>query len=509
MRFLSAAILALLAALPAQAQKAKDTVRLAFIDPIATILEYEDPKPETRLTTAAVFDNLLCYDRETRGFKPLLAAAWRQIDERTLEMTLRDDVVFHDGTPFTADDVVYTLSWATAPGNKMRYAADDLAWLDHAERVDATRVRIVAKQPTPLALIRLAISAPILPARLHGALGDKSDFGRRTPVGTGPYRVVSIDAGKGIELARSGAYPQGSPCKPAATIGHIVALPMPDEQTQVAQLATGGLELIRTSSKDQAEMMARMPGLAVTASQGLSFHYMTMDAIGRSGNAALSKLGVRQAIVRSIDRDLLGPSVLPGGAVVKALDALCLPNQIGCDYSLKPPPYDPAAARRLLAEAGYPDGFDMELTAIPGSYTIAEALAGEMRKIGIRATVDKSTFGAYRQKQRDGKIQSLVGQWTLAGLPDVSATVEFYFDGGARDFWRDPLILGLAEQGVTTLDPGQRKAIYRRIFDRVTEMSYVLPIANRPDVYIHSQDLVVAQGAVNVYGINLQEMRWK
>jgi peptide/nickel transport system substrate-binding protein len=509
MRFLPAAALALLVAVPAQAQKAKDTVRMAFIDPIATILEYEDPKPETRLTTAAVFDNLLCYDRDTRDFKPLLATSWRQVDERTLEMTLRDDVVFQDGTKFSADDVVYTLNWAIDPGNKLRYAADDLAWLDHAEKIDDHTVRIVAKQPTPLALIRFAISAPILPAKLHGALADKSDFGRKTPVGTGPYRVVSIDPGKGIDMVRAASYPQGSPCKPAAAIGHVVALPMPDEQTQVAQLATGGLELIRTSSRDQAEMMVQMPGLAVTASQGLSFHYMTMDAINRSGNAALSKLEVRQAIVKSIDRDLLGPSVLPGGNVVKALDALCLPNQIGCDYTRKPPAYDPVAAKRMLAEAGYPDGFDLELTAIPGSYTVAEALAGEMRKIGIRAVVDKATFGAYRQKQRDGKIQSLVGQWTLAGLPDVSATVDFYFDGAARDYWRDPLILKLAKDGLATLDPEQRKAIYRQIFDRVTEMSYVLPISNRPDVYIHSQDLVVAKGAVNVYGINLQEMRWK
>src|SRR4051794_5517735 len=134
MRLLPAAALALLVALPAQAQKAKNTVRIAFIDPIATILEYEDPKPETRLTTAAIFDNLLCYDRETRGFKPLLASSWRQVDDRTLEVTLRDDVVFHDGSRFTADDVVYTLSWAIDPGNKLRYAADDLAWLDHAEK---------------------------------------------------------------------------------------------------------------------------------------------------------------------------------------------------------------------------------------------------------------------------------------------------------------------------------------------------------------------------------------
>jgi peptide/nickel transport system substrate-binding protein len=499
----------LLAAGAAQAQKAKDTVRLAFVDPISTVLDYDDPKSETRLTSAMVFDNLVCFDPATRGFKPLLASSWTQIDERTIEFKLRDDLRFHDGSPLTADDVVYTMGWVLAPGTNLRFLAEDFGWLDRVEKIDATTVRFIGKQPTSTALAHLSVSAPILPAKLHGSYAVKSDFGRTAPIGSGPYKVVSLDPSRGIEFVKNDAYTHGGDCKHAPQIGHIRILPIPDEQTQIAQLSTGGLDLLKVFSKDQVDMLAANPGFTVTASQGLTFHYMTMDSINRSGNAALSNLKVRQALVRAIDRKLVAKEVLAGGDEVKVLDGLCVPIQIACEFSSKPPSYDPAAARALLAEAGYPDGIDIEITATPGSQGLGEALAGELRKIGVRARVDKVTFAGYRQKQRDGKAQVIVGQWPSSGLPDVSATTQFFFDGAARDYWRDPEIARLAEKGLATIDEGARKAIYRQIFDRVNEMSYVLPVSTKPDVFVHTRDLFVAQGSINAYGAVPWEMRWK
>jgi peptide/nickel transport system substrate-binding protein len=493
----------------ASAQKAKDTVRLAFVDPISTVLDYDDPKSETRLTSAMVFDNLVCFDPATRSFKPLLAASWRQVDDRTIEFKLRDDILFHDGTKLTAEDVAYTLGWIIAPNNNLRFLAEDFGWLDHVEKIDATTVRLVAKQPTPTALAHLSVSAPILPAKLHGPLADKRDFGHLAPVGSGPYKVVSLDAGRGIEFVKNDAYRHGGDCKHAPEIGHIRVLPIPDEQTQMAELATGGLDLLKVFSKDQADMLGANPAFAVTASQGLTWQYMTIDSINRSGNAALSNLKVRQALVRAIDRKLVAHEVLAGGDVVQVLDGLCVPIQIACEFSSKPPSYDPAAARALLTEAGYPDGIDLEITATPGSQGLGEALAGELRKIGVRARVDKVTFGTYRQKEVAGKLQILAGSWSAAGLPDVSATVDKFFDGGPRDYSRDPIIGKLAKDGLATLDETKRRAIYRQLFDRVNEQSYVATIANRPDAFVHTKDLRIGLGVINPYGAALTEMYWK
>jgi peptide/nickel transport system substrate-binding protein len=508
-RFVAALMAACLLAGAASAQKAKDIVRLAFVDPISTVLDYDDPKSETRLTSAMVFDNLVCFDPATRSFKPLLAAAWRQVDDRTIEFKLRDDVLFHDGSKLTADDVVYTLGWIIAPNNNLRFLAEDFGWLDHVEKIDATTVRLVAKQPTPTALAHLSVSAPILPAKLHGPLADKRDFGHLAPIGSGPYKVVSLDAGRGIEFVKNDAYRHGGDCKHAPEIGHIRVLPMPDEQTQIAELATGGLDLLKVFSKDQADMLGANPAFTVTASQGLTWQYMTIDSINRSGNAALSNLKVRQALVRAIDRKLVADEVLAGGDVVQVLDGLCVPIQIACEFSSKPPSYDLAAARALLADAGYPDGIDVEITATPGSQGLGEALAGELRKIGVRARVDKVTFAGYRQKQRDGKAQIIVGQWPSSGLPDVSATTQFFFDGAARDYWHDKEIAGLAATALTTLDENARKALYGKIFDRVNELSYILPISTKPDVFVHTKDLYITPGSINAYGAVPWEMRWR
>jgi peptide/nickel transport system substrate-binding protein len=191
------------------------------------------------------------------------------------------------------------------------------------------------------------------------------------------------------------------------------------------------------------------------------------------------------------------------------VDSFCFPIQRGCAYKAKPYPYDLEAARKLLSEAGYPRGFDVEINATPGSHELGEALAGELRKIGVRASVAKLTFGAYRQRQREGKQQILVGQWTSGGFPDVSSTTDFFFNNGDRDYWRDAELTKLSDEGLTTLDEAKRKEIYSRIFDAANERAYVLPISTKPDVFVHPNELEVLTGSLNVYGTELTLMRWK
>ena len=158
---------------------------------------------------------------------------------------------------FTADDVVYTLNYVSNPASKLRFAPQDnnLGWIEKAEKVDDHTVRVIAKQPTPLAMIRLAVFAPIVQAKAHAALANKGDYGRSPALGTGPYEVVSYDPGKGIELVKNPDY-KGSPCKPAGTIGKVSVKAMPDSQTQAAELMVGGLDVGRTQTKDEADAMA-------------------------------------------------------------------------------------------------------------------------------------------------------------------------------------------------------------------------------------------------------------
>jgi peptide/nickel transport system substrate-binding protein len=503
-----AAAVALALAAPAVAQKAKDTVRIPAVNPIQTMLRYDDPQPETGIESEPLFDGLLCFNPRLNKLEPLLALSWTQIDPRTIEFKLRQDVKFHDGSPLTADDIVYTLNWLADPNSNLRFATPDFAIFERAEKIDAETVRIIAREPTPLALQRVAIGFLVVPAKIHSAFEKKTDFGQRSGIGTGPYKAVSFTPGKGFELVKNDDYHHGGDCKHEARIRHVVVTQMPDEQTRLAQLVTGGLDIIHSERKEITEQLAANPDLVVTATEGLTYFYLSMDAVNRSGNAALSDLKVRQAVVQAIDRDLVTHSVLAGTEVMHVLDAPCLPLQSGCAVSRKPYPYDPAAARKLLVEAGYPDGIDVEITTVSDSRPLAEAISGELRKIGIRAKIDPMTIGAYREKQRAGKTQMLTFLWN-PGLFDVAPTVALYFEPGPRNFYHDELIDRLRQEGLVTLDPEKRQEIYRRMWDRVNEQAYILPLASKPHVMIHAKDLDVPTGSFNTWGANLYELSWK
>ncbi len=493
----------------AQAQKAKDTLRVAFADPIGTILIYEDSKPETGFIAGAVFDSLMCFDPQKAKLEPLLATSWNWVNDRLLEVNLRQDVKFHDGSDFSGEDVVYTLSWLLDPNSKLRFT-ENWSWIDHVELVDSFKVRIHSKVPFAPALVRLAMSSmPMIPKSVHGDPARRAEFGIKTPIGTGPYKAEYVDANKGIMLVKNTRYPQASACKPAASIGRVHIAPIPDQQTQIAQLAVGGVDYLKVAEKDQAAFLSADPRLTITATQGLTFNFMAIDGSGRSGNKPLSDIRVRQALIRSIDRDLITKSLVAGGAEAKVLDELCFKSQFGCGFSAKPKPFDRAAAKALLTEAGYPDGFDVELLATPSVFGLAEALAGELRKIGVRAKVDRATFPAYREKQRLGKQQILINEWSSGGLPDAYSTVDYFFGDSPRDYWQDKEIKTLSAQAVSVLDDAKRREIYTRIYDRAVEQSYVLPISTKPAVFVHTKELQIDKGSIGVYGAELNAMRWK
>ncbi len=103
------------------AQKAKDTVRMGFVDPIEAVDFYYDPKPETSFLTRGVFTNLIDYDPDAGKFVPMMATSWQQVNDTTVEFKLRSDVKFHDGTTFSADDAVYTIKWLIDPATKLRF----------------------------------------------------------------------------------------------------------------------------------------------------------------------------------------------------------------------------------------------------------------------------------------------------------------------------------------------------------------------------------------------------
>src|ERR1700744_4081744 len=199
----------------------------------------------------------------------------------------------------------------------------------------------------------------MLDSKVLAKLDNKADYGRTGgAIGTGPYKMVSIDQQKMVLVRNDDYYDKNGPY--SAHIKNIVVRPIPDPQTQIAEFMTGDIDLIRNPSADTARQLAESPNATVTPEHNGMLTYVTLDAQGRSDNKAMMDQRVRKAFMEAIDRKELAKTVLPGGQIAELLDGICIPSNIGCVSSTKPPDFNLEDAKKLLAEAGYPNGLDLE-----------------------------------------------------------------------------------------------------------------------------------------------------
>ena len=261
----------ILATAPAFAQKSKGVMRLVVGEPIKAVDTYFDPKSETGLSVTAVFDRLLHYDDRDGKFKPQLAKSWKRTSPTSIEYELRDDIIWHDGEKFDADDVVYTLNWLIDKKTKLRFKRNFL-WMKTIEKISPHKVRITGKKPFALDLYRVAFSNHIFPEHIHAKLKNKAVFGVN-PVGTGIYKAVAVNKNKGITLEVNPAAKHGGEYWKPSNVKRFQITQIPDMQTQVAHLLTGGVDVVRDLPADQVNSLRGKPGLAVTASTNLVYIY--------------------------------------------------------------------------------------------------------------------------------------------------------------------------------------------------------------------------------------------
>ncbi len=508
--FVGAATAALVAATPARADKAHDTLRVAFDQPVRLIDALQNPNPEANLVDRTVMDNLIAYDVATKTFKGQAAESWTQIDPTTLELKLRHGIKFTDGTDFDADDAIYSFNYALDPTANFLFKDSRFGWIDRAEKIDQYTIRVHSKEPTGIMLARLWSGPPMLPAHVHSKLADKTDFGRK-PVGTGPYKVESFDAATGATVLVKNAYYNWGGYEPAAKIGRIEIQPIPDAQTRLAKILVGDLDLIFNAEYDDAKNVAgQNPNYKVFVAPTISFSYILFDAADRSGIHYLKDKRVREALERSIDREGLRKALLPPEFSSKpAMAAMCHQEHYGCAWSQQPVSYDPAKAKALLAEAGLKDGFDLELLTWGQARTIAEAVAGDFRKIGVRASVNATSINVFQKARGDGKAQTQVVLWDNGGgAPDVDTTAAFYFLPGSRNYNADEELTKLTDQGSHEIDPAKRTAIYTKLFDKVNEERYAMPLVELPAILVESKDLVVDTNHLKPEGFLFNRLSW-
>jgi peptide/nickel transport system substrate-binding protein len=472
-------------ALPAAAQKSADTLRVVERNAVTNVDPYYNQLRSGLVLAHHGWDGLVYRDPETFQAKPLLATEWKIVDDLTLEFKLRQGVKFHNGDPFTADDVVYTLNLVSAPDSRVSTPSNS-NWIDKVEKIDDFAVRVKLKKPTPAALEYFAMVLPIYPKAYREKVG--ADGYAKAPVGAGPYRITRVDAGH-VDFVRFDDYWAGSPRgKPA--IGKLQVRFVPDPATEMTELLAGRADFIWNFSPDQFEGVNRMPTLRAVRQESMRVGFLRLETGGTSEAAKpIANLKVRQAIFHAIDRQQIADKLIQGGSRVPP--APCFPTQFGCDGdSAVRYPYDPAKARQLLAEAGYPNGFETEMVSyiLPQWGASVQAFLGA---VGIKAKLTQLQVQALIQRCAiKGECPMDLGSWGSYSINDVSAIMPVYFGGTQNtDHARDPEIAKLIEAGGTTMDPAKRAAAYSAAIKLATERAYWVPLHTYVTTYGLSKTL--------------------
>lgn len=499
-----AGAVAALAAFPASAQKAKDTLRIAVTTNIPQLSIYEFAQPDADFFYRELYDNLMIYNEEKKTFESRLAKSARQTGPTTIEFELRDDITFHSGNKMTADDAVYTLNWTVAPDTKMFLQNRYTGVIKSAEKTGPYTFRLHTVAPTAIDMLRLR-SFFVYDSKVHQPMADKTEYGRKG-IGTGPMQLTSFEPGAKLVMTPFKDFKLGKPNEISRIEGYFIG----DQQTQIAQLLTGGIDLMRNPTQDQMSEFSKRPGFGASVTEGNNILYMTYDTINRSEEAkALTDVRVRRAIIMALDRELLIKQIGVKGQDPRPLPALCISSMIACVHNTAAPGFNRDEAKKLLAEAGYANGFKLEITTVPQYRPWAEAIAGELRKVSIEATVNPQTDVVIRKLRSTGKIQMAMENMPVLAIPDAHLTYQINFGNRSELYIKDDQFLKLGEDGLSTRDPALRDRIYAQMFDRINDQMYLLPLTAIPSTYLHTAEVVYRQTPGFKFTPRITDFHWK
>jgi peptide/nickel transport system substrate-binding protein len=325
---------------------------------------------------------------------------------------------------------------------------------------------------SPAVMEYLAMVTPIWPKAYREKVG--SETFSHAPIGTGPYTITKVDGTTEIDLERYDGYYADSP-KGRAAIRYIKIHEVPDATTELTELLGGRADWIWGYNADQYDKIARVPDLKALRFGIMRVHFLTIDAAGRTGaDNPLTKPKVRQAIISAIDRATMAKQLVQGDSEV--VDTPCFPSQFGCAVSAAVKyRYDPARAKQLLAEAGYPNGFDTGLVSY-NTPQINAALQSYLKAVGINLRIQQLQIGAAIQKAEAGEAPLYSGSWGSNSVNDISAFMPYFLGGGLDDYAHDADVRELLTKAGTTLDAEVRQKAYSDAIRIATERVDFIPL---------------------------------
>lgn len=439
-----------------------------------------------------LFDTLLTTDAKAQ-LRPGLAESWRPIGTDGWEFTLREGVRFHDGTPFTAEDIAFTFQRIPQVRGPGASYTTHIRPVQRVEVVDPRTIRIYTHGPSPLLPTYLA-QVMLLSRHLHADATTAEFNTGRLAVGTGPFRLVSYATGDRIVLARNDAYWGERPHWANVTYRIIT-----NDSARTAALLAGDVDFIDQVPTTDIARMRRDQRFRVSETTSLRVMYITLDGqrdapvplLAAASGAPLDRnpladIRVRRALAMAIDRRMLVERVMEGAAM--ATDQFMPPGTFSHIPGRPIPAADAQGARRLLAEAGYPDGFTLTLIGSNDRYMndsrIVQAVGQMWSRIGVRTTVEAQPYATFigRATRREAPAALLTwgnstGEVSVL-LNSVLRTRNRERGHGAanRTHYSNATMDRLLSEAETEMDPAKRESLLRQASVAVLDDVPMVPL---------------------------------
>ena len=421
--------------------------------------------------------------------KPALAESWKLLDEKSVEFTLREGVLFHNGEEMTSEDVAFTfgsqiLTGEDAPGKAVGGAF--LSNIESVEAVDRYTVRITAKSPDALLLTRFANNPTQIISKKAYMESDGWEEFSKMPVGTGPYRIVEFTDNVRIVLERFEDY-WG---EDAGAASRIEFRYVPELSTRIAGLRSGEFDIITEIPPDQADAIDAMSGVKVVGGPVLNIYGMFFD---ETNSSPMKDKRVREALTLAVDRELLVETLfsnlttIPRNWQMRVFGDMYLADYPGVEYN-------PQRAKELLKEANY-QGEKIIYRSLPGYYTleqtVAEAVTQMWQDIGVN--VELQIKENWSQITEDNDERHIINGSFSAYYPDPVGQFERRFGengGGDGSFWYNSEQFNeLGRRLETTVYTAERREIFKEMLDMFQSDPKGLYLYNLPMIYAIADDV--------------------
>lgn len=405
-----------------------------------------------------LYNSLVVVNDDGR-IEPALAESWTVSEGGTVyTMKLRHGVKFHNGEDFNADQVIF--SWNRGKGK-------DVTWrkkwdiVKEIEKIDDFTIKLKLDAPSPLLLRQISYFWNIVPQGYLKEVGEEGFVNH--PVGTGPFRFVEWK--KGDRLVYEANLDYWEPGKPK--VAKVIFRPIGESATRMAAVKTGEMDIVSRLSSEEAAMLKDVPHVRVVEYPVDRVFYITFNNLTSGKGLPTENPLVRQAMNYAVDVDAIIEALFNGNG--KPLTGFFVSSNLGYNDSLKPFGYDPEKAKALLKQAGYPDGFKIEMAAPTGAYSqfeqVCEAVQGYLADVGIEMKLTLMESGKYWDLEAKKELPPMFGDSWSCREGEPLERLEGTLGGWKQSYsaWSDPRIDEILGKVAVMPDEIERAKLYKEL----------------------------------------------